>query len=63
MEGCLGVIAFVDGLQKVGEFSGGFVEGSFWVCEGFIGSLVEAYEGSHPCGSVVRVYRVFARRF
>ena len=28
-------------------FSGGFVEG-LWVCEGFIESLAEAYEGAPP---------------
>ena len=47
------VIAFVDGLQKAREFSGGFVEG-LWVCGGFIESFVEADEGS-PRGPVVWV--------
>ena len=32
-------MAFVDCLQKVREFSGGFVE-RLWVCDGFIESLV-----------------------
>ena len=59
MEGLLWVIDFVDGLQKVREFSGGFVEG-LWVCEAFIESLVQAYEGNPPLwscglGPVMRV--------
>ena len=48
------MLAFVDGLQEAREFSGGLVEG-LWVCEGFIESLVEAYEGNPTCGPVVWV--------
>ena len=57
-------IPFIDGLQQVKEFSGGFAEGY----EGFIESLAEAYEGtpslwSCGLGPVVTVYRGFDRRF
>ena len=48
IEGLVGVIAFVDGLQKVKKHSGRFVEG-LWVCEDFVQSSVPVVLWSGSC--------------